>query len=290
MRRLVLLSICLSSWFFLLVADGHCEIYEIPHLSVTCAIDSGGPIPTIFPYKIRLEEEDWPEKLDTWGTGAYFDGKDGDGKENCFGDIYPYSTFVIDAAWTFTVIPGLVINGALNNAYWNYYYGPTYTKPLACDYSQNCHGFAYGVGDWPRDFSYLAVTHGGGVGPSDQSTGGDFENHPIGSGFSACWQLCEKKDAQVASSGIHSISVNGAECDIPEEWGIECVTVLHSPFGGNFGVEEEDCKIQAIVSSAEQFRESGTYTRTSDGCPDSLNVGSVHNWTTFGYFKYEGDF
>ncbi len=101
-------------------------------------------------------------------------------------------TVQVDHGWSAQHQNGKVYGAAEKLAFWNWYYGPKYEAPDACDYSRNCHGFAFDVGDHPAEVSVLMDTNG---------------NPP-------CWQVAENDQAStVAVAGIdHSIKVSWHKC------------------------------------------------------------------------------
>ena len=147
-----------------------------------------------------------------------------------------------------------------------YYEDAVYTKPSACDYSQNCHGYAFGVGDWPGAVEILNL------------------NPPA----NACYEVVTTKDAKIACTDgddpVHSIKVTGKDCIEPQPFvqaerkrSLRAIPQMNVPTipPGN----------EVFIESSEQFRESGTYTQ-SNGCPDGVEIGKAHvgqNWTFKGY-------
>ena len=198
---------------------------------------------------------------DTFGTAVHHSVFDG--RQHACGDQYDYAVVQIAENWLIKI--DRRDNGLKhqftqldNKAFWDWYYRD-YNAAGQCDYSQNCHGYAFGVGDWPDDA-------GGIMGYRDPN-----QFIPLGTPpHIPCYEGCSTKDAVIASNvSGHSIQVIGTECDLPEDSPIECE---HAPAPG----PPEPCKIEAIVFSAEQFRESGSYTRAVV-CPDSLDVSLAHD-------------
>ncbi len=137
-----------------------------------------------------------------FGTAAKFTGSLG--KSNCNGDFYDYTRVEIDHAWIGVVnIDGVnyPVTHANNKAYWDWYY-QGYNVPAACDYTQNCHGYAFGVGDWVDNARMILAV------------GGAF---PVGGvPANSCYSVVPTKDARVASDWPrHSIKVEGTECNVP---------------------------------------------------------------------------
>ena len=163
------------------------------------------------------------------------------------GTTYPYSIANIRLDWltpgTYTYYTGGILKTKAhvfrepdNRAWWDHFY-EGYTAPITCDYSQNCHGFAFGVGNWPR----TAV--------------------PFLRSYVECW----KRDAIIASNKGHSISVGGTE-----------------------SVDSYGLYFQAVIRSDEQFRESGTYSRSAT-LPKQLNLKDAHRFPANHRGKF-GDF
>ncbi|PWG74615.1 hypothetical protein DF186_16985, partial [Enterococcus hirae] len=76
------------------------------------------------------------------------------GKTNCDGVAYGYVDVQIDGGWeavvVFNGVGSKTVGRDHNEQYGiNYYEG--YTEVGNADYSQNCHGYALGVGNWPQD-------------------------------------------------------------------------------------------------------------------------------------------
>jgi len=141
--------------------------------------------------------------------------------------------------------------------FWDHCYRD-YEKLSDIEVSRNCHGYSFGVGDWP-----LTATGPLGLGP-----------FMAGSGKTSCYGLAQRKDATIAvdfqqagDQGVyglkHSIKVEGTECEIEDEPGPTPVTDDGSP-----------PKQQALIKSLEQFRFSGTYRQTAT-CPDNVNLSKA---------------
>jgi len=210
---------------------------------------------------------------ETFGTGRTFEGDDGG--DGCNGRKYNYSEFVVYFNWWYYAAAiDRTWTEDDNQAFWDWYYSPHgteddpgYTSPHHCDYTQNCHGYAFGTNNF--------------VNEPDALTG---RSHFIGFHEESCFEeVDEIKDAKFAHDGDHTVKVTGDECD-PEagDGSIECVPTV------TIGGEVEGCKIQVISSTSEQFKESGTYTR-SIVCPKGLDVRKAHRevkmlvpgWTDF---------
>jgi hypothetical protein len=119
------------------------------------------------------------------------------GKQNCDGDDYSYADVTVNNAWSLThTVNGVEITSDVddNDAYWDERYDG-YTQNGAVDYTQNCHGYAFGVGDWPDD---------------------NADGHDILLEVGTCYVNASVKDAILATCGTHSIKVTGDECSIWE--------------------------------------------------------------------------
>ncbi len=109
-----------------------------------------------------------------------------------------------------------------NHDYRVWYYGKGYKAPDSCDYSQNCHGYAFGTGNWPATNLHL-----------------------INGGETPCWTEADpEQKARVSADlgGGHTIKIDA--------WH-QCK--LH----GNNG---KDTLVWFIRKTSEQFRESGTFS------------------------------
>ncbi len=111
---------------------------------------------------------------------------------NCQGTPYQYTTASISNSWTNSIVTvnmGIyIVDVSHTEAYWDWRFAG-YQKEGSVDYSQNCHGYAFGVGDWPAD---------GSPGVSIIMSGG-------------CYVTAGLNDAQIAvlNSGNHTIKVTG---------------------------------------------------------------------------------
>lgn len=190
---------------------------------------------------------------DGWGTARHFSASEST-KENCNDEAYAYTEAHLDHAWEqeqFEFGEVRTFTHEDNKRFWDWYYAG-YTAPEACDYTQNCHGYAFGVGDWPD--SAVPI----------------IDNRPIPDPLPPdpipppCYVAAEVKEAQIASvPPSHSIKVQGAECEVELPPGPPIP--IPNPDPG------EPPMAQALVASWEQFRESGTYSQTAE-CPDSVDL------------------
>lgn len=95
-----------------------------------------------------------------WGDATKYNLFDPDdyagcitGKTNCDSEHYEYMTVSINTAWSVTIsvnFTPVTFTVADTEAYWDHKY-TGYSKVGSVNYSQNCHGYAFGVGDWPAD-------------------------------------------------------------------------------------------------------------------------------------------
>ncbi len=201
-----------------------------------------------------------------WGTFAHYTNN-ARTKTNCNNDLYDYCKADIDPAWQSNyvfvidpttgaegVFPGVTANINHNKAYWDEYYagytGPANGEPK-CDYSQNCHGFAFGVGDWPDKALELIDAQVQGNPPP-----------PGGGNQVSCYVGCDTDVATVATDiNNHSIKIEGGVC-------------VEQGTGGPPPPPPVNLKV--VKKSWEQCRESGTYRREAGACPDSLNLNKAH--------------
>lgn len=222
-----------------------------------------------------------PDKGDSVGFGTAIDyvAANSD-KKNCNDDKYGYIKVSIDEEWHGHLKLGGDRVGAVDaQRFWDWVYADMgYERVTKLDFSKNCHGYAFGVGDWP----YSAE------GPLGR---GPF---PTGSIKSPCYEhMFEPKKAKVAvevklpgngASAVfgtrHSIKVVGAECDVSAGDQTPNADAI-----GDDTVGPGTIKKQAIVESTEQFRASGIYRQTSD-CPESVVLTKARlNKYTFALFK-----
>jgi hypothetical protein len=188
-------------------------------------------------------------------------------KLNCAGNPYEYVKVTIDENWE-----GIVIDentGMLTNfrcgpadleAYWNDVY-EGYEKLSGVDFTKNCHGYAFDVGDWPAEATLLLN-----LGPFAQIPG------------RACWETSELKDAKIASlPPSHSIKVVGGTCNVAQ---------LPGPVPAIPGQPAQPVIKQVIKETRQKFRESGVYRQTAD-CPDSviLNKSRLLESINFNFYK-----
>lgn len=231
------------------------DIDYIDATTVSVRINVGGQF-LEFPCPIDLKN---PDNNDFTGWGFVTHNTGVDGKQNCNGVRYNFHSVSIDPNWSTTVVLPAPWNVAYtvtqvdNKAYYDYYYRIDYTGPSSCDYSKNCHGYAFDVGDWPDDSQVQTLM---GI-------------NPVPPGQSApppCYIPSNKRDAEVASDTVgHSIKVFGSECEAGSA----------QTGGGGIGIPEEPVLAQAIIQSNEQLRESGIYIQT-ETCPQSVNVRLAH--------------
>ncbi len=256
----------------------NCEEIPMETLSVTCAFyQEGEDIPEVIPVVLPLnastkEGAEFPSDY-SWGSGTLMTSEHG--KEGCHGYKYPYRKISIDSSWQELVkIDGedVLLFQFNNKAWWDWYY-TGYAGPDSCDYTTNCHGHSFMVGDWVEYLDFLLYYNG--YSPSTQDFGG-FEHDPgmEPEDLPKCYEEAQTKDAEVALTFAHSVKVTGGECENdPEITGVECFSMILP------GLEtDETCTFHVIKESSEQFRESGTYTQsaTCSDTPPSVKVVKAH--------------
>lgn len=116
-------------------------------------------------------------------TGNHFSGVQG--RMGCT-EKYDYGIITVPPVWPVT-FGGTNYEESDVIRYWNWTYAG-YSGGGALDYSQNCHGYAFGVGDWP-----------------DSSTG------IIGSGTTACW-VPDGSNATIADRVTHTVRISMKDC------------------------------------------------------------------------------
>lgn len=237
------------------------SVYE-PEFGVFCRVEINGQFENVLVF-IDMRRPDIGDD-DGWGTFRPYEGANSE-KTNCNGDRYDYAVIDVDHAWEqeqeFPEGSGLfrTFSHTDNKRFWDWYY-EGYTAPDTCDYTQNCHGYAFGVGDWP----YTATPI--------------IDNRPIPDPLPPdpipppCYVGAEVKEAQIASDPpSHSIKVQGAECEVEPPPGPPIPIPDPGPGGPPMA--------QALVASWEQYRESGTYSQSAE-CPDSVNLKRPGKWHT----------
>lgn len=76
-----------------------------------------------------------------------------DGREGCDGEKYDYDKFTTPPSWPVTY-QGTTYTEADLKRYWDWVYAG-YAGGGNPDWTQNCHGYAFGVGDWPNGSSAI---------------------------------------------------------------------------------------------------------------------------------------
>lgn len=117
-------------------------------------------------------------------TATYYTGTDG--KAGCAGEKYDYAKVSTAPAWPQTYL-GTVYAAADNKRFWDWLYSG-YSGGGACDWTQNCHGYAFGVGDWPETSSKI-----------------------IKSGATECW-VGYASNATIADNGGHTVKITMKNC------------------------------------------------------------------------------
>lgn len=111
-----------------------------------------------------------------------------DGAAGCSGTKYDYD--VIVAAPTFPAIFNeITYTEAQHQAYWNWVY-TGYNRGGYSDWSENCHGFAFGVGAWPVNSSNL-----------------------IEIGNLHCW-IQDFSNATIADNTVHTVKIRVEDCPL----------------------------------------------------------------------------
>jgi len=212
------------------------------------------PPPIVFSVPIPLDGN--ANASETFGPGKHFFAPftEPEGKTNCHGTRYEYKQFDIKHYWQVDVfVPGHGVQFCThgrNLAFWDWYYRE-YDGPSSCDYSQNCHGFSLGTGDWISPSAWI---------PCYEAT-------------------TEKELAEVAVSNdppefTHSIKVTGGLCPAELEPGI-ATAFPGTPLPGD---PTGPLFTGVFKGSSEQYRESGTYTQQAscDDVPPSVNISLAH--------------
>lgn len=220
---------------FEIAGDQSCtaEITELEVMKVQCLVwELGSDTPVTFTSFIDLDASD---AAVTWGKGFLRTGEDA--HPVLIGGVklawIPYETFDINPHWL-NIDAG---SEATNRAYWDDFY-EGYEPPESCDYSQNCHGYSFGISNWVAPVFPMTIY--------EQATGNG--------------------DAEIVTLSIdHSLKVSATLCELEK-----CVEVLPPVFGDISGFDH-DCTAAIFTSSAQQYRESGTYTQTG-GCGNPIDL------------------
>ncbi len=109
-----------------------------------------------------------------------------DGRPGCDNEKYGYVKINTSPAWP--VFDGSYSYSASDNqTYWYWVY-QGYLGTGACDWSKNCHGFAFGVGDWPDDSITIKA-----------------------SGSKQCW-INDMSNATIADNNTHTVKIIVQDC------------------------------------------------------------------------------
>lgn len=223
--------------------------------------------------KIDLENPDKGDS-DGFGTAIKYAASNVNGqKTNCNGDRYEYYVVDIEDGWTGTIQKTFTVDGENEQEvtvevpisvedvqrFYDFHYRGYQKLTQEIDFSKNCHGYAFEVGDWPSEcVEILAV--GPFVFPSTKTP---------------CWEEAEKADAEVAADVVvkngttfygkgHSVRVTGEAQEVPLEG-----TLGLGPNGGLL-----TATVDAITETKEKFRASAIY-RQSSNFPESLDIGKA---------------
>lgn len=183
-------------------------VTNLTFLPVSCRKMTGGSMQN---HTINIPLDGTPD----YGTGTYYDPPDGS-EVNCDDTKYKYYVFDIALNWSVTKpINGTnyTFTAADNDAYWDWYF-TDYSggSGNSCDYTKNCHGHAFGVGEWP-------LNDGAGILLS------------VGTCYEAV-TTSNFDDAEIAVRVDygHSLNVTGEKCTVPEVDEISAVTSTNEKF------------------------------------------------------------
>lgn len=161
--------------------------------------------------------------------------------QNCKGTFISGNSIALNAGWEV----GMTINNVECtlkkehlNAFYDFYYDG-YDKVGDADASQNCMGYAFGVGGWPRNIT--AVTNLLNIVQNNQ-------------GASCYWQALHIGEAAISvtnDNASHGMKVTGMDCPTVDGSGV----TQH-----NYVTEKTD----------EKFRGSRVY-KQNGGCPGGVN-------------------
>lgn len=107
---------------------------------------------------------------------------DTDGAAGCDTSKYDYVKVTEPGPVWPAVYMGVTYTAADNQAYWDWVYDG-YGGGGACDWTQNCHGYGFGVGDWPANSHDIIYCMDTGaecwVGSFDEATIADNRFHTV---------------------------------------------------------------------------------------------------------------
>ncbi len=246
--RCVFLILSIFTFFS---AVGQCiaeqQLYEI---SVYCRVEVGGVMKN-FAVPVLLDHPG-PPAVNTGNGTAYYYTVNATNRDpahvNCNNEKYSYAKVNLNANWvqSLDVGGGVIVNftAAHNRAFWDWIYEGYTPVGTTNDYSRNCHGYAFGVGDWP-----------------DTAVGIVRWNM----GNPTCYTPLASADLDKATFAVdplmHSLKVTGMKCDHPT------IPML---------------KVPKYKTSSEQFRESGIYEQAG-ACPDGINIGKHWTTAKWGW-------
>jgi hypothetical protein len=115
-----------------------------------------------------------------------YDGADG--RSGCNDAKYDYAKVTTPPTWPVTY-QGTTYTEQQHKDYW-VYTGYTVDGGGDCDWTENCHGYAFVVGDWPNDSSVLKSA---------------------GSPVIHCW-IQDMTDAIIADNTTHTIKITVVDC------------------------------------------------------------------------------
>ena len=115
-----------------------------------------------------------------------------DGAMGCNDKKYNYSKVTAGPNWPI-IINGFTFTEQHNKDYWAWVYdGYTVDGNGNCDWTQNCHGYAFGVGNWPDDSTIIKAA---------------------GSPVVNCW-IQDMTDARIADNTGHTLKISVEDCPL----------------------------------------------------------------------------
>ncbi|MDB4778149.1 hypothetical protein OAG68_01705 [bacterium] len=260
-NRFFLVSMLVLVLVLLFAGNALGQTYVGPFLKIRVRIEIDGVMTNDWGL-VKLRD---PSTGDLVGDGEIIEYDVTDGlKTNCNGTKYNYSVVNMDNGWIGILESDSTVgvSAADTEAYWDWVYHG-YEKVSGLDFTQNCHGFAFGIGDWPQAATTI-------VGATE---------------LSPCYIRATELDATVAVDH-HATGVVGAAHSI-KVWSDSCEVEVVVP--GPRGEPIHHTEIQTattIVESKEQFRESGIYRQTSE-CPDSVRLNNSEETQQYLFFLYK---
>ncbi len=188
--------------------------------------------------------------------------------ENCMEEKFSYQEFDISMDWKSPSKEAVrTWSHEQNKWWWDWYYWGYECEQGRCDYTQNCHGYAHGLGVWI--FSHVP---GKISAPVDAGLGAPAPEEELDASMwgadLVCFPEVAVEEAQVATNRRHTIRIDKVEeCEFPDAEWFQCEA--YDFIEGRW----RRCSNFVIRETSEQWRESGTYTRNQNKSCDEDQIG-----------------